>query len=169
MAAVCGPAIAPCGLEVAEGGVDDARQHGAEAVLQGGLAGGGEAAVGAAVEGFGERQDLVLLRAVGVVGVLASKLDRGLDALGAGVAEEDPVEVRGFGQHPGDLGLQRDLVQVGAVDELLRLLLYGLDEGGVAVAQGVRGDAADKVQIAVAFVVEEPAPSPLVGAISRRL
>ena len=69
----------------------------------------------------------------------------------------------------GDLGLQRDLVQIGAVDELPGLLLYCFDEGRVPVAQGVRGDPPDKVQIAVAFVVEEPAPSPPVGAIFKRL
>jgi hypothetical protein len=60
-----------------------------------GWAGGGEAAVGAAVEGLGEGQDLVLAGAVVVVGVLAGQLDGGLDALGARVAEKDPVEVRG--------------------------------------------------------------------------
>ena len=91
-------------------------------------------------------------------GVLAGEFYRRLDALGAGVAEEDPVEVRGVGQHPCYLGLQRYLVQIGAVDELPGLLPYRFDEGRVPVAQGVRGDPPDEVQIAVAFFVEEPAP-----------
>jgi len=67
------------------------------------------------VEGLGEGEDLVLLRAVLVVGVLAGKLDRGLHRLSAGVAEEDLVEIGCFCEHLRDLGLQGDLVQVRAV------------------------------------------------------
>src|SRR5215218_3479648 len=121
-------------LEVAKGRVDEAVEHGSEAFLQGWLGGRAQAAVGAAVEGPGEAQDLVLPRAVFRTGVLAGELYRGLDALGTGVAEEDSIEVGGPGEHLGHLGLDRDLVQVRTVDELLRLLLYGLHERRVAVA-----------------------------------
>jgi hypothetical protein len=114
--------------------VDEAVEHGTEGFLQSGLGGRAQAAVGAAVEGAGEGQDLVLIRTVLGVGVLAGELYRRLDALGAGVAEEDPVEVRGVGEKLGHLPLKGDLVQVGAVDQGLRLLLYGLDERRMAVA-----------------------------------
>src|SRR5215208_1937557 len=86
------------GLEVAERRVDEATQHRAEALLQGGLSCRAQAAVGAAVEGLGEGQGLVFLRAVVGISVLAGELDRSLHALGAGVAEEDLVEVRGSGE-----------------------------------------------------------------------
>jgi hypothetical protein len=59
------------GFEVAEGGVDEAGQHRTEAALQRGLGRRAQAAVGAAVEGLGERQDLVFVWTLGVVGVLA--------------------------------------------------------------------------------------------------
>src|SRR3712207_8600738 len=82
--------------------MDHPRQHGAEAGLEGWLGRGREAAVCAAVEAFREGEDLVLVRAVVVVGVLAGQLDGGLDALGARVAEKDLVEVRGVREHRGD-------------------------------------------------------------------
>ncbi len=150
----------PRGLQVAEGGVDEAAGHGAETLLEGRLPGGGEASVGPAVKGSREGQDLVLVGAVLRLSVLARELYGRLYALRAGVAEEHLVEVRRVGEHPGDLGLQRHLVQVRAVDELLRLLLDGAYQRGVAVAQGARGDAADKVQVTVTLIVEEPATSP---------
>src|SRR4028119_709339 len=45
----------PGGFEVTVRGVDHAWEHGSEACLEGWLGGGGEAAVGAAVEGLCER------------------------------------------------------------------------------------------------------------------
>src|SRR5829696_1450809 len=148
------------GLEVAERRVDEAADHRAEALLHRGLARRGETAVGAAVEGSREAQDLGLLRPVLRMGVLAGKLCRCLYALGAGVAEEHFIEVRSTGQEISNLGLDRYLIQVGAVDQPLGLLLYGLHERGVAVPQRVRRDASDEVQVVVALVVEEPAPAP---------
>src|ERR671911_1140436 len=95
-----------CGFEISERSVDHAWQHRAEAVLQRGLGRGREAAVGAAVEGLRERQDLVLVGTVGIVGVLAREFDRRLYALGSRVAEEDPVEVRRAAEHLGHLCLK---------------------------------------------------------------
>src|SRR5215203_5600107 len=63
------------GFEIAEGGVGYPWQHRAEAVLWRGLGRGGETAVGAAVERLRERQDLVLVGAVGIVGILAREFD----------------------------------------------------------------------------------------------
>src|SRR3712207_8426516 len=87
-----------------------------------------EAAVGAAVEGLRERQDLVLVGTVGVVGILAREFDRRLYALGSRVAEEDPVEIRRAAEHLGHLCLNGNLIQIGAVDELACLLLNGPHE-----------------------------------------
>src|SRR3712207_9059830 len=67
-------------------------------------------------------------------GVLAGELYRRLNALGAGVAEEYFIEVSGLGEEFGDLRLDGDLVQVGAVGQIFRLLLDRLDERRVAVA-----------------------------------
>src|SRR4028118_2389181 len=145
-AARCGPthalAAPPCparadavaGFGGGGGRADGGGDQRAEGLLVGGLTSSGEAAVSAAVEGLGKGQNLVFVRAVLVIGVLADQLDRGLHRLGAGVAEEDLVEVRCFGEHLGDLGLQGDLVQVRAVYELPRLLLDRLNQTWVAVA-----------------------------------
>src|SRR5919112_370080 len=157
------------GLEVAKGRVEEAADNGAEALLHRGLARRGETAVGAAVEGSREAQDLGLLRPVLRMGVLAGKLYSRLYALGAGVAEEDPVEVRSTGQEISNLGLDRYLIQVGAVDQPLSLLLYGLHDRGVAVPQRVRRDAGDEVEVTVALVVEEPAPAPARRGYSQTL
>src|SRR5215204_5563269 len=85
------------GLEVAERRVDEAADHRAEPLLHLGLARRGETAVGAAVEGSREAQNLGLLRPVLRMGVLAGKLYRRLYALGAGVAEEHFIEVSSTG------------------------------------------------------------------------
>jgi hypothetical protein len=86
------------------------------------------------VEGLGEGEYLLFLGAVLFVGVLAGELYRGLDRLGAGVAEEDLVEVGGLGEEPGNFGLERHLVQVRAVDQLLRLRLDCFYKRRMAVA-----------------------------------
>jgi hypothetical protein len=102
----------PRGFEVSEGYVDEALRQRPEALLQRGLGGGGEPAVGAPVERLAEGDDLMLLRAVVRVGVATGELYRGLDRFGAGVAEEHPVEVGGLDEHPRHLLLQRDAVEV---------------------------------------------------------
>src|SRR5918999_454277 len=84
-------------LEVAKRRVDEAIEHRAEPFLQVRLGGRTQAAVGATVEGFGEGQDLILSRSVILGGVLAGELYRRLDALGAGVAEEDLIEICALG------------------------------------------------------------------------
>src|SRR5215207_5324050 len=102
----------------------------------------------------------MLLGTVDIMGVLARQFDRRFYALCSGIAEEDPVEVRGAAEHPCYLGLKGDLIEVGAVNQFGGLLLYGPDERRVPVPEGVRGDPAYKVQVPVPFFVEEPATFP---------
>src|ERR671933_2525095 len=121
-------------LQVAERRVGEAGEHGTEALVIGALRGRGQTAVGTSVEGLGEGKYLVFLGAALFVGVLAGELYRGLDRLGARVAEEDLVKVGGLGEEPGNFGLERHLVQVRAVDQLLRLRLDCFYKRRMAVA-----------------------------------
>jgi hypothetical protein len=77
--------------------------------------------------------------------------------LGARAHQEDPVEAgrAAFGQGLGVHHLGLAQVPGRGVDQLLRLLLVGGHDPGVAVARRDRGDAADQVQVAPALVVPE--------------
>ena len=90
-----------------------------------------------------------------ILGVLAGELDLAFVGLGAGVGKEDLIkaavlddELRGL-----DGGLIVEVV--GAVEDGLRTLLQALDDGGMAVAETVDGDAADEVEVLVAVLVED--------------
>src|SRR5690606_18938176 len=125
----------------AVGDVGDVAGQRQERVPLAGLAGEGEGAHGAAVEG-----------AVGGDDVAASghaaDLEGGLVGLGAGVAEVDLAVAaeelqQPFGEGDGRLGD----VEVGDVAEGGDLRGDGLDDGGVGVAERVDGDAADEVGV----------------------
>ena len=86
----------------------------------------------------------------------AGELERGLVGLGAGVAEEDarvvgPAEEADEALGQGDLRLGGE--EVGDVAEGAELGGDGLDEGGVGVAEGVDGDAAEQVDVLLAVGV----------------
>ena len=95
----------------------------------------------AAVEAVPGRDDLGFL-GVNLVRVLARDLDGALVGLGARVAEERLVESRERDELRRGVGLRLRVVEVRAVDELLRLLGDGRDERPVIVAEHVHGDAA---------------------------
>ena len=143
------------GLEVVELGIAEAGGQGLEVAVDGILTGGGAGGEGAAVEGVLHRDDDEALGMAVILGVLAGELDLAFVGLGAGVGKEDLIkaavlddELRGL-----DGGLIVEVV--GAVEDGLRTLLQALDDGGMAVAETVDGDAADEIEVLVAVLVED--------------
>lgn len=92
---------------------------------------------GAPVEAVAGGDDLVLLRAVDIVGVAASQLEGRLVGLGAGVGEEHPLGEGGV--HQLARQAQGRLVgeDVGNVPDALGLLGERLDQRRMRVAQEV--------------------------------
>jgi hypothetical protein len=132
------------------------------------LAAGGERRQRAAVEGALEGDDAVALgMAVGRL-VFARRLDRAFHRLGAGIAEEHDVGEACLAQPLRDALGFGNLVKVGDVPQLLRLLGERGDEMRMRVAERVDGDAGGKIEIALAVGRDEPTPSPRSKARSTR-
>ncbi len=141
--------------EVAERHVVEARHVGAEALemllLAAGRDGGERAAVECALEG----DDPEALRLAALILKAPRHLDRALERLGAGVAEEHGVGERLRDQALGQLLLVLDAVEVRAVPELLGLRLEGRDQMRVGVAEERDRDPAAEVEIASALAIEQ--------------
>src|SRR5216684_1225885 len=140
------------GVEVVVSDVDEPFRQGLEGIRVFGLPPGRDGSEGAAVERAERRDDRV--RAVAIAGApLACDLDRGLVGLGAGVAQEDARREREL-----DLGL--GVVEVGRVDEGLRLRGQRGRDLRVRVAEKVDCNAGDEVEVFVAGVVVDEAAAP---------
>ena len=113
------------------------------------------------VIGRGERDDLVLCGLSRIHPVLARQLQRRFHRLGAARQEVQLVEVAGEsgGELSGQLldGAVRE-GRAREIAELPRLLRHGVGDVGVRVAEVGDVGAADGVEIALAAVVDEPAP-----------
>ncbi|MDT4815155.1 hypothetical protein FQZ97_481770 [compost metagenome] len=141
------------GLQVVERHMGDALHLRPEAIGIFRLAADGHGEQGAAVEAVGRRDDLVLVRAVDVVGITAGQFERRLVGLGAGVGEEHALGEGGFHQLLGQAQGRFVGEHVGDVPDLARLLGQRPHQRRVRVAQGVHGDAAGEVdQLSTALV-----------------
>jgi hypothetical protein len=119
------------------------------------LAAGRDRGHGAAVERALEGDDPEALRLAALEMEAARHLDRAFDRLGTGVAEERRVGEGVGDQTLGELLLQVDGVEVGAVPELLGLRLQGPHEMGMAVAEQGHRHAAAEIQVSSAVAVEK--------------
>ncbi len=140
-------------FQVVVGNVGDTLELGPEAIGILRLAADVDGEQGAPVEAVAGGDDLVLLRAVDIVGVAASQLEGRLVGLGAGVGEEHPLGEGGV--HQLARQAQGRLVgeDVGNVPDALGLLGERLDQRRMRVAQGGHGDAAGEIdQFAAALV-----------------
>lgn len=119
---------------------------------------------GASVKRIVKRDDLGLAaRRVQHLADLARKLDGSLVGLGPGVAHKHPGRVVHAARRPRHVHQQLGqragpgvVVQVGRVDERLRLLRQQRREFRVAVAERRDGDAGGKVEVRPARVVVQP-------------
>ena len=134
------------GLEVAE------RQHRRpvgqrlEAVAQLVLVGHRDRRHRPPVEGVGEGQNAVFLRAAGGEVVAAAGLDRALQRLRPRIGEEHRVGEGPRHQPLGGALLVRRAVQVADMHQLGRLLLDRADQVRVAVPERVDRDAAGEIE-----------------------
>ena len=132
----------------------EALGQGLEHLVLLGLAGGVEGGQGPAVERpVGAGHDVAA-----AAPELAGQLDGRLVGLGTAVAEEGLVRKRMVAEQLRQFDLLRDLVIVGAVDQLRRLLLQRRDHLGMAVSQVVDRHPPQKIQVLFAIGIPQSAP-----------
>ena len=142
-------------VDVGRRGEGDPRQVRSAARLARLVAGDGEGAGRAPVEGVGERDELVL------AGVGLGQAHRRLDPLGPGVAEEGLLQAaRGdLGQALAEEPDDRHVIDVGrGVDHLVHLRLGGGDHLRVAVSGVDDGDTGEAVDVLRAVLVPDRRP-----------
>ena len=123
-----------------------------EALPLPGLAGGGEGAVGAAVEASLERDD------PRAPGRLARDLERRLVRLRARVAEERLRTAETLGEEPGEAEHRLRPVEVRRVPEPVELRVRRLGDGGMTVPEPDDRDPGAEVEVRAALVVPHAAP-----------
>jgi hypothetical protein len=114
------------------------------------LPGDGQGAERAAVERPLQRDEF------GAAGGLAGPLERGLDRLGAGVAEERVGAAEAIGQLGCELLHRLGEEEVGRVPQLVELRVRRSQRSWVAMAEPDDGDPAEQVEVALARGVDEP-------------
>ncbi len=92
----------------------------------------------------------------GTTGRLARPLERRLDRLGAGVAEERVRAAEAVGELRGELEHRLGVVEVRRVPHAVELGVRGRERRRVAVPEPDDGDPAEQVEVALAVRVDEP-------------
>src|SRR5205807_10271552 len=138
---------------VVVGDEPDTGEKGLEALMVLLLSRGGEGRERPAVKRPGGGEDLVApaLLAAPPPGELHRRLVR----LGAAVAEEDALGKRMAAEEPSELGRWRRVVDVGGVEQLRGLRPDCVDDGRMAVAEVVDGEAGEEVEVALAVGVPQ--------------
>ena len=119
------------------------------------LAAGRDGRQRAPVEGALERDDPMAFGLAPLVMEPARHLDRALQRLGPGVAEERGVRERMRDQALGEALLRLDAVQIGAVPELLGLGLEHRDQVRMGVTEQRDRDAAAEIEIASSGAIDQ--------------
>ncbi len=145
-------------LVVVEGDLIEALDLGAEALEIFLLAAGRDGRERASVERALEGDDAEAVRLSVRRMVLARHLDGGLVRLRPGIREEHDVGERVVDEPLSEALALGDLVEVGRVPELLRLLGERADEMRMGVTQGIHGDAGAEIEISLAASRDEPGP-----------
>ncbi|MNS73481.1 hypothetical protein D3C72_1069240 [compost metagenome] len=107
-----------------------------------------------------ERNNLIALFALDLLVIAAGQLDGRLICLGTAVAEEGKVRTAYFGQQTSCCLLLRNLEEVGYMPQLIQLVLDLILDLLRRMAEIGDRNTAEKIQIAVALIIPEPAPLP---------
>ena len=103
--------------------------------------------------------------------MLAAVAPRQLDGcfigFGAAVTKKHAIRKRVAAKLTRQLGLRQNMIEIGNVDQLARLLLDGAHDGRMAMAQAVNRDSGEKVE--VFFSIGVPHPSPFATHQSDRI
>ncbi len=153
-----GPAVdrALESLEVIEVDVLEAPGQRLEAVVVLLLRRGRDRRQGPAVKATPHADDVAAIARSVLLGPLTGELDRRLVGLGARVREEHAVGEGMLAEELGELGLLRDVKEVGHVDEGRRLLAQGAHHLRMAVAERRHRDPAGEVEVFLAVRVPDP-------------
>jgi hypothetical protein len=135
-------------------------REGLEGGLLGGLAGGGQRGQGAAVEGVVEGHDAVAVGPVVGLPVASGQLDGRLVGGGPAVGEEDPVEPGASGEGLGKFDHRLGVEEVRHVHQSAHLVVDGGGDRRVGVADRGDGESGEKVQVALACLVDQPRALP---------
>ena len=102
--------------------------------------------------------------------VFTCHLDRAFHRLGAGIAEEHHVREARFAQTLRDALGFGNLIEIGDVPYLLRLLGQSRDKLRMSVTQGVDRNAGREIEIAIAVCRNEPSAfAPLKSEVDARI
>ena len=88
-----------------------------------------------------------------VVALESRQFDGGFVGFCTRITEKRIVHARTFAQAVGQLGLQRDLVQIGGMQERLRLMGQRLRHVGMGMAKATDGDTGQTVEVGLALAV----------------
>ena len=142
-------------LQVVQRHAHEALHQRLEAGLHLAAGGGRQRRQRAAVEGLLHDDDR-RLGDTAVVAVLARDLDRRFVGFQAGIAEEHLVQAGDGGDAVGGLLLQRDLEQVGRVDDAADLLGERAHQARVVVPERVDRDAGERIEVLLARLIPQP-------------
>ena len=142
-------------LQVVELSIGEAGGQVAEALLDSGvgLAGSGHGAEGTAVEGLLSSDDVPSVGADVLDAPLTSHLDHSFVGLSTGVLIQNLVHADGLADFLGQDSLRNGVGIVEGLHDGSSLLLDGLHDLGVAVAQTVNGDTCIEVQIGLVVLI----------------
>ena len=141
-------------IEIVEGNMPEAGNQRLETFLHFLLTGGGDAGEGAPVKGVFRGENL---KAAFVMAKLAREFVETFVGLGAGIAEEDLAGCKMLDDALGEASLRLVVIEIGDVQEFLRLLGEGGGDFRMRVAEGAHGDAAAEVEVAPAIHIPDVA------------
>src|SRR5207244_7151521 len=85
--------------------------------------------------------------------VAPRQLDGRFIGFGAAVTKKHAIRKRMAAKLTRQLGLRQNMIEIGNVDQLARLLLDGAHDGRMAMAQSVNRDSGEVVEVLFSFGV----------------
>ena len=105
------------------------------------------------------RDDLDLA-GIDLVGMRPHHLERAFDRFRAGIAEKRSLQAAQLGQLFSQRALILVIVEIGAMDELRRLLADQFHDARMSVSKRVHADAGDEIEVTLAVEIVDIGPLP---------